>query len=130
MALRNARKEEVYKYDKCEGLERRFWSIAKCKEFGLYDIMGFMYDWNEEILAQFHSSLYYDSRKIAFVWTTEGHKYDVDYMTFSRLLALGSKDEERDCIHIEKQLKSSQLPALFYNPILSQKGNASTLQPF
>jgi hypothetical protein len=26
-------------------------AIAKCKEFGLYDIMGFRYDWNEEILA-------------------------------------------------------------------------------
>jgi hypothetical protein len=28
-------------------------AIAKCKEFGLYDIMGFRYDWNEEILAHF-----------------------------------------------------------------------------
>jgi len=28
-------------------------AIAKCKEMGLYDIMGFRYDWNEEILAQF-----------------------------------------------------------------------------
>jgi hypothetical protein len=25
MALSNARKEEVYKYEKCEGLERRSW---------------------------------------------------------------------------------------------------------
>ncbi|RLN25650.1 hypothetical protein C2845_PM07G09950 [Panicum miliaceum] len=92
VALRNAQKEEVYKFDKCEGLERRFTcklhqdfyssivlhkdkapiipckyvdcayferlddpffnqAIAKCKEFGLYDIMGFQYDWNEEILS-------------------------------------------------------------------------------
>jgi hypothetical protein len=84
MALTNARKEDVYKYEKCEGLERHFWcqlhqdfyssvvlhkgkapivpckyvdwayfeklnnpffnqAIAKCKEFGLYDIMGFRY---------------------------------------------------------------------------------------
>jgi hypothetical protein len=40
--------------------------IAKCREFGLYDIMGFRYDWNEEILAQFHFSLYYDASKVAF----------------------------------------------------------------
>ena len=134
MALREARKEEVYKYEKCEGLERHFWcklhedfyssvvmrksrapivpckyvdwtyyermndpffneAIAKCKEMGLYDIMGFIYDWNKEILAQFHSSLYYDERQIAFFWTTKGVKYGVDYMTFSRILGLGSKDE-------------------------------------
>jgi hypothetical protein len=105
-------------------------AIAKCKEFGLYDIMGFRYDWNEEILAQFHSSLFYDARQVAFFWTTEGVKYGVDYMTFSRLLGLGSEDEKRDPIHVEHQLKPSQLPALFYNPILAEAGNASTLQPF
>jgi hypothetical protein len=170
-ALTNARKEDVYKYEKAENLERRFWcqlhqdfyssvvmrkgkapivsckfvdwayfekmndpffnqSIAKCKEFGLYDIMGFWYDWNEEILAQFHSSLYYDARQVAFFWTTEGVKYGVDYMTFSRLFGLGLEDEKRDPIHVEHQLKPSQLPALFYNPILAEAGNASTLQPF
>ncbi|RLN41293.1 hypothetical protein C2845_PM01G41590 [Panicum miliaceum] len=171
VALRNARKEEVYTFDKCEDLERHFlcqlhqdfyssvvlrkgkapivpckyvdWAcfeklndpffnqaIAKCKEFGLYDIMGFRYDWNEEILSQFHCSLYYDARKIAFVWTIEGVKYEVDYMIFSRLLGLGSKDEERDSIHVENQLKPSQLPSIFYNPILAQASNACTLQPF
>jgi hypothetical protein len=171
VALTNARKEDVYKYEKAENMERRFWcqlhqdfyfsvvmrkgkapivpckyvdwayfeklndpffnhAIAKCKEFGLYDIMGFRYDWNEEILAQFHSSLFYDARKIAFFWTTKGVKYGVDYMTFSRLLGLGSEDEKRDPIHVEHQLKPNQLPALFYNPILAEAGNASTLQPF
>jgi hypothetical protein len=171
VALTNARKEDMYKYEKAENLERRFWcqfhqdfylsvvmrkgkapivpckyvdwtyfeklndpffnqAIAKCKEFGLYDIMGFRYDWNEEILAQFHSSFFYDARKIAFFWTTEGVKYGVDYMTFSRLLGLGSEDKKRDPIHVENQLKPNQLPALFYNPILAEAGNASTLQPF
>jgi hypothetical protein len=105
-------------------------AIAKCKEFGLYDIMGFRYDWNEEILAQFHSSLYYDARNIAFFWINEGVKYGVDYLSFSRLLGLGSEDEKRDPIHVENQLKPNQLLALFYNPILAETGNASTLQPF
>jgi hypothetical protein len=134
MALTNARKEDVYKFEKAKNLERRFWCqlhqdfyssvvlrkgkapiipckyidwayfeklndpffnqvIAKCKEFGLYDIMGFRYDWNKEILARFHSSLYYDERKIAIFWTTEGVKYRVDHMTFSHLLGLGFEDE-------------------------------------
>ena len=65
-------------------------AIAKRKEMGLYDIMGFRYDWNEEILAQFHSFLYHDAQKIAFFWTTKGVKYGVGYMTFSRILGLGS----------------------------------------
>jgi hypothetical protein len=158
VVLREARKEEVYKYEKNEGLERRFWcqlhqdfyssvamrksrapivpcmyvdwkyyedmndpffneDIAKCKEMGLYDIMGFRYDWNEEILAQFFSSLYHDEMEIAFYWTTEGAKYGVDYMTFSRILGLGSRDEARDPIHVERQLKPYKCP--HYSSILT-----------
>src|SRR6185312_15044857 len=42
-----------------EDMKNPFFNEAmdKCKEMGLYDIMGFRYDWNEEILGQFHSSL-------------------------------------------------------------------------
>ena len=170
VALRETRKEKVYRYDKSEGLERRFWckfhedfyssvvmrksrapivhckyvdwkyyenmkdpffneAMAKCKEMGLYDIMGFRYDWNEEILGQFHSSLYYDENEIAFYWTTEGVRYGVDYMTFSRLLGLGTEDEKRDPIHVEEQLKTYQVPTLFYNPICAQEGKANHLLP-
>ena len=103
--------------------------MEKCKDMGLYDIMGFLYDWNEEILAQFHSSLYYDEREIAFYWTTEGAKYGVDYMTFSRLLGLGTEDEKRDPIHVEEQLKPYQVPTLFYNPICAQEEKANHLLP-
>ncbi|KAG2594638.1 hypothetical protein PVAP13_5KG003612 [Panicum virgatum] len=91
VALREACKEEVYKYQKnfyssvvmrksrapivpCkyvdwtyyENMNDPFFNAAmnKCKEMGLYDIIGFRYDWNEEILDQFHCSLYYDEREI------------------------------------------------------------------
>jgi len=170
VALRDARQEDVYRLQKCEGLERCFWcqlhqdfytsivlkgsevpivpckyvdwnyfekpndphynvSIEICKEFGLYELMGFRYDWNTEILSQFLSSLYYDAHRVTFYWTTEGEIYDIDYMTFSRLLGLGSKDEQRDPIHIEQPLRGYQVPQLFFNPMLANKGNARTLQP-
>ena len=50
-------------------------------------------------------------------------------MTFSRLLGLGSKDEQRDPIHVEHQLRGYQVPRLFSNPVLAREGNTSTLLP-
>jgi hypothetical protein len=44
--------------------------IEKCKEVGLYDIMGFRYNWNKEILAQFHCSYYYNPYDNTITWTT------------------------------------------------------------
>jgi hypothetical protein len=57
--------------------------VAKCKQYGLYDIM--------EILAQFHASFYFNEFSNTIFWTTQGQKYCIDYMTFSRLLALKMK---------------------------------------
>jgi hypothetical protein len=50
-------------------------------------------------------------------------------MTFSRLPGLGSKDEEHDPIHVEQVLRSHQVPQLFFNLVLANEGNASSLQP-
>ena len=34
--------------------------IKTCDRFQLSDIMGFQYNWNEEVLAQFHATYFYD----------------------------------------------------------------------
>ena len=34
--------------------------IKACELFGLTDIMSFWYNWNEEVLAQFHATFFYD----------------------------------------------------------------------
>jgi hypothetical protein len=50
-------------------------------------------------------------------------------MTFSRILGLGTRDEGRDPIHVERQLKPYQVPTLFFNPICAQEGKAHNLLP-
>lgn len=104
--------------------------IKKCKEFGLYELMGFQYHWNAKILRQFHSSYYFEASSNSIHWTTEGEHFCVGYMTFSRILGLGSKDEERDLTHVENQVKSNDVAFMFYNPILAVGGKANNLIPY
>jgi hypothetical protein len=35
------------------------------------DLMGFKYDWNAEIIAQFHATFFYDSYADSIHWMTE-----------------------------------------------------------
>jgi hypothetical protein len=35
-------------------------AILACEQHRLYDLMGFLYDWNMEVLAQFHATFYYN----------------------------------------------------------------------
>jgi hypothetical protein len=104
--------------------------VVKCKEYGLYDIMGFRYNWNKEILAQFHGSFYFNEFSNTIYWTTQWQKYCIDYMTFSRLLALGSKDETCDAIHFKEKLMPKDVTFMFFNPILAHEGKADNLQPY
>ena len=36
-------------------------AILACERFGLMNIMAFRYDWNVEVLVQFHATYYYKS---------------------------------------------------------------------
>jgi hypothetical protein len=104
--------------------------IAKFEEFGLGELMSFKYNWNSEIICQFYCSLYYNERDNTMHWTTKGEHYVVDYMTFSWILGLSSKQEKHDPIHVEKRIKMADATYMFFNPILAHKGKSIHLQPY
>jgi hypothetical protein len=41
------------------------------ENFQMKDLMGFKYDWNAEIIAQFHATFFYDSYADSIHWMTE-----------------------------------------------------------
>ena len=48
-------------WDEMQEEEPEFDKVIKiCNRFQLSDIMGFLYNWNEEVLAQFHATYFYD----------------------------------------------------------------------
>jgi hypothetical protein len=104
--------------------------IEKCKEVGLYDLMGFRYNWNKEILAQFHCSYYYNPYDNTIIWTTQGNKCTIYYMIFSRLLGLGSKNEERTPVHNENKYKPRELTFMFPSRDFAIEGKADQLNPY
>jgi hypothetical protein len=104
--------------------------IEKCKEVGLYDLMGFSYNWNKEILAQFHCSYYYNPYANTITRITQGNKCTIDYMTFSRLLGLGSKDERCTPVHNENKYKPKELPFMFPCRDLAIEGKADQPNPY
>jgi len=46
--------------------------IKVCDRFELSDIMGFQYNWNEEVLAQFHTTYFYDQSTYDIHWMMDG----------------------------------------------------------
>ena len=46
--------------------------IKACDHFRLSELMSFRYNWNEEVLAQFHATYYYDLAIDEIHWMTKG----------------------------------------------------------
>ena len=71
--------------------------------------MGFQYDWNREILAQFHATFFHDVANETIHWMIEGVHYKVDFTTFARLLGFGSGDRYADTIQTENVMKAEDI---------------------
>jgi len=90
--------------------------VAACESKGVKRIMGFKYDWCNEVIAQFYATVYFDKNKAKTMhWMTEGEWYKIKYMAFSRLLGFGQDDANKERIHVERALTNSQLEFM-YNP--------------
>ena len=75
--------------------------IKDCEHFGLTDIMSFQYNWNEEVLAQFHATFYYDIYVDEIHQMTEGRHCRIDFVTFSKILGFGEEERGFTYIHDE-----------------------------
>jgi hypothetical protein len=83
-------------------------------KYQMKDLMGFKYDSNAEIIAQFHATLFYDSDVDTIHWMTEGVHYKIDFVTFARLLGFGKVYRDRDTINFENHIKSHQIADAYF----------------
>jgi hypothetical protein len=90
--------------------------------------MGFKYDWNAEIIAQFHATFFYDSFTDYIHWMTEGVHYKINFVTFARLLGFGKTDRDRDTINFENHLKNNQIADAYFLDEMAQ-GTTLGLKP-
>lgn len=89
--------------------------IALIKRLNMYDLMGFRYDWNTEILFQFLATCYFDNRSEILHWMTEGRHYKVDFVTFARLLGLGVANRGFAKVHDERTLTNREIAFMYAN---------------
>jgi hypothetical protein len=104
-------------------------TIRTCDRFELSDIMSFRYDWNKEILAQFHATYFWNKESDETHWMTNGRHYRVDYVTFSQILGFGHAHMTYPCIHDEICAEISDIKHL-RRDLRVADGKRSGLQSF
>jgi hypothetical protein len=62
--------------------------IASCEHHRIKDVMELKYDWNDDVILQFYSTLYLDKKSSKLFWMTEDEIYSVSLVRFVAILGL------------------------------------------
>jgi hypothetical protein len=80
-----------------------------CDTLELTNMMCFKYDWNNEIIFLFYSTLFFDIDGQRMIWMTDKQKYEVITREFAILLGLEHHLEMPTKIHDERILDEDQM---------------------
>jgi hypothetical protein len=87
--------------------------IDMCKYHGLEKIMGFRYDWNEEVILQFYSTFCFHKNSTDITWMTDDTKYSISIGWFASILGLGDSAKNPLNLHDGNVLGLSQMASMY-----------------
>lgn len=90
--------------------------IASCKAKGVYDLMGFRYDWNEEVLCQFWATLFLDGGNSKIYWMTQRIQYSINYKKFGSYFLLPKNNSRKPSIVNEKGFSDRAMCFMYTDP--------------
>jgi hypothetical protein len=106
--------------------------IVACQAKHLRDILAFKKDWNNEVIAQFYATVYFeehgDTRKLH--WITESPWYEVSYSHFTRLSGFGRKDASHPRIHLALKLEARKIKFMYLRSKQENFGETMNKLPF
>jgi hypothetical protein len=77
--------------------------LESCDLHGITDLLQFRHNWNQEIISEFYSTLFYDKKEMIFMWMTNGRRFHMNLAQFAQILGLSSQ------LNIPKKLHSGRV---------------------
>jgi hypothetical protein len=77
--------------------------LEACDLHGITDLLQFRHNWNQEIISEFYSTLFYDKKERIFMWMTNVRRFHVKLAQFTQILVLSSQ------LDIPKKLHSGRV---------------------
>jgi hypothetical protein len=82
-------------------------------KYRMRDIMSFKYDWNIEVLAQFHATFFHEDSLETIHWMIEAVHYKIDFTTFARLFGFSKDDREAEVIHFGAHMNHNKIASAY-----------------
>jgi hypothetical protein len=77
--------------------------LEACDLHGITDLLQFWHNWNQEIISEFYSTIFYEKKERIFMWITNDRRFHVKLAQFAQILGLPSQ------LDISKKLHSGRV---------------------
>jgi hypothetical protein len=87
--------------------------LEACDLHGISDLLQFRHNWNQEIIFEFYSTLFYDKKERIFMWMTNDRRFHVRIAQFAQIFGLSSQLEIPKKLHSVRVMMPREMTSMY-----------------
>jgi hypothetical protein len=87
--------------------------LEACNLHGISDLLQFRHNWNQEIIFEFYSTLFYDKKERIFMWMTNDRRFHVRIAQFAQIFGLSSQLEIPKKLHSVRVMMPREMTSMY-----------------
>jgi hypothetical protein len=103
--------------------------LEACDLHEITELLQFRHNWNQEVIAEFYSTLFYDKKERVFMWMTNGKRFHVQLSRFAQILGLSSHFYILKKLHSGRVMIPREMTPLYISDSGSQPPKVEGLLP-
>jgi hypothetical protein len=87
--------------------------LEACEFHGITSLMTFCFNWNQEVIVEFYTTLYPVKKESIFFWMTNGRRFHIKLTQFAELLGLFSHLDIPKKLHTERVMAPREMILMY-----------------
>jgi hypothetical protein len=87
--------------------------LESCEFRGISHLLSFWYNWNQEIIIEFYSTLFFDKKEKIFMWMANGRRFNIKLTQFVELLRLSFHLDIPKKLHTGRVMSTLEMAPMY-----------------
>jgi hypothetical protein len=87
--------------------------LEACDFHGISNVLQFRYNWNQEVIIEFYSTIFFDKKERIFMWMTNVYRFTIKLTQFAELLGLSSHLNNPKKLHTGRVMSTQEMTLMY-----------------
>jgi hypothetical protein len=87
--------------------------LKACDFHGITDPLQFCHNWNQEVIIEFYSILFFDKKERFFAWMTNGRRFTIKLTQFAQILGLSYQLDIPKKLHFRRVMMPREMTPMY-----------------